>query len=139
MKKETYTFIIGLGIGYGVKKFIDKPITATKADLIQGIKKKVSDEFFKLLWAQTPEEYYNRQRYSRPYTDYYTSHNHKSYRRDSEDWRKTTDDKVEYRGKYKVKNDPYEQILDNLAERLYSNGEITLEDVENVMEEVKGE
>ena len=139
MKKETYTFIIGLGIGYGVKKFIDKPITAAKADLIQGIKKKVSDEFFKLLWAQTPEEYYNRQRYSKPYTDYYASYNHKSYRRDSEDYRKTTDDKVEYRGKYKVKNDPYEQILDNLAERLYSNGEITLEDVENVMEEVKGE
>ena len=135
MKKETYTFIIGLGIGYGVKKFIDKPITAAKADLIQGIKKKVSDEFFKLLWAQTPEEYYNRQRYSRPYTDYYTSHNHKSYRRDSEDWRKTTDNKVEYT----VKNDPYEEILDNLAERLYSNGEITLEDVENVMKEVKGE
>lgn len=139
MKKETYTFIIGLGIGYSVKKFMDKPITAAKADLIQGIKKKVTNEFFKLLWCQSPEEYYDRQRYRKPYTDYYTSHNHKGYRRDSEDWKKTTDNKVEYSGKYKVKNDPYEEILNNLAERLYSNGEITLEDVEDVVKEVKGE
>lgn len=129
MKKETYTFIIGLGIGYGVKKFMDKPITAAKADLVQGIKKKVTDEFFKLLWCQTPEEYYNRQRYSRPYTDYYTSHNHRSYRRDSEDWRKTTDNKVEYH--IKSKNDLYEDLLVDLDERL--------EDLEKAVKEVKGE
>lgn len=131
MKKETYTFIIGLGIGYGVKKFMDKPITAAKTDLIQGIKKKVTDEFFKLLWCQSPEEYYDRQRYRKPYTDYYTSNNHKSYRRDSEDWRKTTDNKVEYNKSIKTTNDLYEDLLVDLDERL--------EDLEKAVKEVKGE
>lgn len=131
MKKETYTFIIGLGIGFGVKKFIDKPITAAKANIIQSVKKKATDEFYKLLWGESPEEHYNRWRHSKPYTDYYTGHNHRSYRKGNNGW--TTPEGE------KVKNSDFNSILDNLAERLYSNGKITIEDVEDIVKEVNGE
>ena len=67
MKKETYAFIIGLGIGYGVKKFIENPVNRVTGKVIYNVKRKVADEMYRVIMGGTPEEVVEARKRESPY------------------------------------------------------------------------
>lgn len=106
MKKETYTFIIGLGIGYSVNKFMNKQVSDIQSAMIDGIKRKISDGFFKLLWCQTPEQYCESREAYRKRVNYAKDHGLREWKH-----------KVDYRkiGKNDINKEKKKEFLDEIS------------------------